>query len=128
MRLKRVAGCRRFDDAGLVASSTRHYNCAMTDTHPSRTLHRVIAVVVIALAGSMSGTALADDSSPAAPKGALPGVTSDYRIAKPAPQPEPDDASPGNGNGQFKIGNTDVRISGSITVDVGAGAIKPPRN
>ncbi|MFB9979505.1 hypothetical protein ACFSQQ_14960 [Mesorhizobium kowhaii] len=105
----------------------------MTDTHPSRTLHRVVAVVVftavvvIALAGLMSGTALADDSSPPARKGALPGVTGDYRIAKPAPQPEPDDAFPSNGNGQFKIGDTDVRISGSITVDVGTGAIGPPR-
>ena len=52
-------------------------------------------------------------------------MTSDYRIAKPAPQPEPDDALPAGENGTFKIGNTDVRISGSITVDVGVGAIKP---
>ena len=59
--------------------------------------------------------------------GALPGVTSDYRIAKPAPQPEPDDALPAGENGTFKIGNTDVRISGTITVDVGTGGIKPPR-
>ncbi len=59
--------------------------------------------------------------------GALPGVTSDYRIAKPAPQPEPDDALPAGENGTFKIGNTDVRISGTITVDVGVGGIKPPR-
>ncbi|MBB6411060.1 hypothetical protein [Mesorhizobium sangaii] len=100
----------------------------MTDAHPSRTLHRIVAVVVVALAGSISSTALADDSSPSARKGALPGVTSDYRIAKPAPQPEPDDAFPSNGNGQYKIGNTDVRISGSITVDVGAGATGLPRH
>jgi hypothetical protein len=122
------AGCRRFDDAGLVRSATRHYNWAMTDIHPSRTLLRVIVVVVIALAGLISGTALADDSSPPAQKGALPGVAGDFRIAKPAPEPEPDDAFPSNGNGQFKIGNTDVRISGSITVDVGTGAIGPPRH
>ena len=100
----------------------------MTDTHSSRTLHRRIAVVVVAVAGLMDGTAFAGDSSPPAQKGALPGVTGDYRIAKPAPEPEPDDGFPSKGNGQFKIGNTDVRISGSITVDVGAGAIKPPRN
>ncbi|KRB14294.1 hypothetical protein ASD99_13585 [Mesorhizobium sp. Root695] len=99
----------------------------MTDTHPSRPLRRVIAVVVLAFAGLVSGTALAEDSSPAQ-KDALPGVTGDYRIAKPAPQPEPDDAFPGSGNGQFKIGNTEVRISGSITVDVGAGSIGLPRH
>ncbi|UVK45531.1 hypothetical protein BPNPMPFG_001078 [Mesorhizobium sp. AR07] len=99
----------------------------MTDTHPSTTLPRVIAVVVVALAGLTSGAAFADDSSPAQ-KGALPGVTGDYRIAKPAPVPEPDDVLPSNGNGQFKIGNTDVRISGSITVDVGAGSIGLPRH
>ncbi|WP_352657619.1 hypothetical protein [Mesorhizobium sp. M0621] len=76
----------------------------------------------------MSGTAFADDSLAQAHKGALPGVTGDYRIAQPAPRPEPDDAFPGNGNGQFKIGDTDVRISGSITVDVGAGSIGQPRH
>jgi len=53
-------------------------------------------------------------------------VTGDYRIAKPAPQPEPDDALPAGQNGQFKIGDTDVRISGTITVDVGAGNLRPP--
>jgi hypothetical protein len=97
----------------------------MTDTHPSRTSHRVIASMVLAVASLVSGTALAEDNSPPAQKGALPGVTGDYRIAKPAPAPEPDDAFPSNGNGQFKIGDTDVRISGSITIDVGAGGIKP---
>ncbi|ESY73040.1 hypothetical protein NKJ90_12390 [Mesorhizobium sp. M0051] len=98
----------------------------MIDTHPPRTLHRVIAIV--ALACLSSGSAFADDSSAQGQKRALPGVAGDYRIAKPAPEPEPDDAFPGNGNGQFKIGDTDVRISGSITVDVGAGSIRQPRH
>ncbi|WP_374120263.1 hypothetical protein [Mesorhizobium onobrychidis] len=70
------------------------------------------------------GTAFAQDNSPPLQNGTLPGVSNDYRIAKPAP--EPDDAVPSNGNGQFKIGDTDVRISGSITFDVGLGAIKAP--
>lgn len=73
------------------------------------------------------GLAVADDISGKSGTGALPGVTSNYRIAKPAPQPEPDDALPAGENGTFKIGNTDVRISGSITVDVATGGIKPPR-
>ncbi|MER9327483.1 hypothetical protein NKJ26_00400 [Mesorhizobium sp. M0152] len=89
---------------------------------PSRTSHR-IAIAMLAIAGLVSGTARAEDNSPR--KGALPGVSSEYRIARPAPQPESDDAFPSNGDGQFKIGDTDVRISGSITVDVGAGSIKP---
>ncbi|QND60760.1 hypothetical protein [Mesorhizobium huakuii] len=99
----------------------------MTDTHSPRTSHRVIAAAVLSFASLVSGMALADDNSAQTPKGALPGVNSDYRIAKPAPQPEPDDAFPSNGNGTFKIGDTDVRISGSITVDMATGGFKPPR-
>ena len=67
---------------------------------------------------------LAEDNSTPPHEGTLPGVTNDYRIAKPAA--EPDDAVP-SGNSQFRIGDTDVRISGSIIFDVGAGAIKAPR-
>ncbi|UVK52698.1 hypothetical protein DBIPINDM_006104 [Mesorhizobium sp. AR02] len=99
----------------------------MTDTHSPRTSHRVIAAAVLAFASLVSGMALADDSSAQAQKSALPGVSGDYRIAKPAPVPEPDDAFPSNGNGTFKIGDTDVRISGSITVDVATGGFKPRR-
>ncbi|MGX5849085.1 hypothetical protein ACWGTO_18610 [Mesorhizobium sp. PL10] len=80
------------------------------------------AIVITAVTAS---AALAGDSTSKSSKGALPGVTGDYRIAKPAPQPEPDDVLPSGENGTFKIGDTDVRISGSITVDVGVGANKP---
>ena len=93
----------------------------------SRTgLNRLI--VGVAAAAMTCGTAFAEDSSANPQQGALPGVTSDYHIAKPAPEPEPDNALPSNGNGQFKIGDTDVRISGSITIDMGAGAIGLPRH
>ncbi|CAN7493224.1 hypothetical protein [Mesorhizobium caraganae] len=76
-------------------------------------------------AATCSAAALAGNSTSQQQTGALPGVTSDYRIAKPTPQPEPDDALLAGENGTFKIGDTDVRISGSITVDVGVGANKP---
>ena len=87
---------------------------------------RYLLIVPVALAGALAvGTAaFADDAS--AQK--LPGVKSDYRIAKPAPQPEPDDAQPAGNNGTFKIGDTDVRISGSITVDMGAGGTRIPNH
>lgn len=102
----------------------------MTKICPSsplpRTSHRAIATVVLALAGLVNSTAFAEDSSASTQKGTLPGVTGDYRIAKPAP--EPDDALPATGNGQFKIGDTDVRISGSVIIDVGAGSTGLPRH
>lgn len=92
----------------------------------SRTDLNQLIIGVAAATAMTCGTAFAGDGSAPAQNGALPGVTGDYRIVKPAPAPEPDDALPSNGNGQFKIGNTDVRISGSITVDVSAGGIRPP--
>ena len=82
-------------------------------------------MTAIAITSVTCSAALAGDSTSQWPKSALPGVTNDYRIAKPAPQPEPDDELPAGENGTFKIGDTDVRISGSITVDVGTGGIKP---
>ncbi|WP_408631432.1 hypothetical protein [Mesorhizobium comanense] len=80
-------------------------------------------ITLAALAGAaMAGTAaLADDSS-----SQLPGVSGDYRIAKPAPQPEPDDALPAGNDGSFKIGDTDVRIGGSITIDMATGDSRIP--
>ncbi|PBB65690.1 hypothetical protein CK228_26365 [Mesorhizobium sp. WSM4312] len=99
----------------------------MIDTHSPRTSHRLMVAAVLTFASLASGMALAGDSAPQAQKRALPGVNGDYRIAKPGPRPEPDDAFPSNGNGTFKIGDTDVRISGTITVDMATGGFKPPR-
>ncbi|WP_245429035.1 hypothetical protein [Mesorhizobium sp. WSM3860] len=85
-----------------------------------------LGIAVVALAGVLAaGTAaFADDNATQK----LPGVSGDYRIAKPAPQPEPADALPAGGDGTFKIGDTDVRISGSITIDMATGGIRPPNH
>ena len=82
--------------------------------------------IALAIVGSlMAGTtAFADDSSTQK----LPGVSGDYRIAKPAPLPEPDDALPASSDGSFKIGDTNVRIGGSITVDMGTGGTRIPNH
>jgi hypothetical protein len=84
-------------------------------------------MTAIAITSVTCSAALAGNSTSQPQTGALPGVTNDYRIAQPAPQPEPDDALPTGENGTFTIGNTDVRISGSITVDMATGGIKQPR-
>lgn len=86
--------------------------------------HSLARIVTLAFAGMLTAGNAAHADSSSTQK--LPGVTGDYRIAKPAPQPEPDDALPAGQNGQFKIGDTDVRISGTITIDVGAGNMRPP--
>jgi len=114
-----------FADATLVSLRSRHYSSLMLGKASRIDLNRLI-IGVAAAAAMTCGTASAEDGSASARKGALPGVAGDYRIVKPAPAPEPDDALPSNGNGQFKIVNTDVRVSGSITVDVSTGGIRPP--
>lgn len=82
-----------------------------------------LATLVIILSAS---AALAGDTGKQVQK-PLPGVNGGYSIVKPAaPQPEPDDYDPATGR-QFKVGNMDVRISGSVTVDIGAGDISTPR-
>lgn len=89
-----------------------------------RTEHSLGRIVIVALAVMLAAGNVVRADNGSTQK--LPGVTGDYRIAKPAPQPEPDDALPAGQNGQFKIGNTDVRISGTITIDVGTGNLRPP--
>lgn len=83
-----------------------------------------IAFTAFATALLACTAAFGDDST----SKALPGVTGDYRIAKPATQAEPDDALPANDDGSFKIGNTDVRIGGGITVDMRTGGTRIPNH
>jgi hypothetical protein len=108
--------------ARLVSNPARLYSQPMIEGH----FFRHLGIAIAALAGALTaGTAaFADDNSAQN----LPGVSGDYSIAKPAPQPEPDDALPAGSDGTFKIGDTDVRISGSITVDMATGGIKIPNH
>ena len=69
-----------------------------------------------------TAAAMAQGASPPQSQSALPGVDGNYRIVKPAP-PEPDDRSGNVSGSRFKIGNMDVRIGGSVTVEVGAGPL-----
>jgi hypothetical protein len=78
--------------------------------------------MICATISATTAAAWAEGSSAPQGKGALPGVDGNYRIVKPA-TPEPDDQSSDVSGGQFKIGNMDVRIGGSVTVDIGAGSL-----
>jgi hypothetical protein len=74
--------------------------------------------VLIAVFAAMPFAAAAEDAHP------LPGVSQPEPIVqdlKPEPNGEP--ATPGT----FKVGNFDVKISGSVIVDVGVNVRKPPR-
>ncbi|PQA72864.1 hypothetical protein C3731_14235 [Brucella oryzae] len=63
---------------------------------------------------SILSTASANNGSPG-----LPGVKAQKPIVSAPPAaPEPDQAPNGNWK-NFRVGNTDVSISGSITIDVG---------
>lgn len=54
----------------------------------------------------------------------LPGVEQPEPIVKQLP-PEPDGEA--TDRGTFMVGDFDVRVSGSVTVDIGVGSVKPPR-
>ncbi|KAB0573166.1 hypothetical protein [Brucella pituitosa] len=66
---------------------------------------------------ALSASAFANDPSPTG----LPGVEPQKPIVSaPPPAPEPNSQPAGTWK-NFRVGNTDVSISGSITVDVGTG-------
>lgn len=77
-----------------------------------------------ALASLLAVLPLANAVAGEKPKsGALPGVETDYRIVKPAP--EPDDRSEAEveqDRKHFKVGNWDVQVSGYVWYQVGASS------
>lgn len=55
---------------------------------------------------------------------ALPGVEGNYSIVRPA-MPEPDTQAEDTSK-NFKVGNTEVHIGGSVRVDIQAGSLSAP--
>lgn len=76
----------------------------------------MIRFVFAALTILLAGPAWADD---------LPGVGEQKQIVQPLP--EPIDEKPAADQDGIKVGDWDVKVSGSIIIDVGVGNIKPPR-
>lgn len=83
---------------------------------------RMMRVDKIALILGPTAALLA--ASPVQAEEKLPGVAGDHRIVKPLPEPI-NDAS--QNNDSIKVGDWDVKISGSVTVDIGVGNLPPPR-
>ncbi len=82
-------------------------------------MRKILALILLPLS---CATAFADDQK-AADDDALPGVTTGS-IAPLASQPlaEPDDALPaGSEPGSIRVGNWDIRISGSVSYEIGFG-------
>jgi hypothetical protein len=82
--------------------------------------------VLTVMAAFGCATAAAKDAAKT-PSKTLPGVTDGYSIVKPLPEPDDEPAQAGTGN-HFKVGDVDVRISGSIIFDVGVGSVHPSRH
>lgn len=77
-------------------------------------------IVSFASSIAMAGNAFANDQSPSG----LPGVKAQKPIVSaPPPAPEPDQKPAGNWK-NFRVGNTDVSISGDIIIDVGTGHMR----
>lgn len=87
---------------------------------------RFLYLATLACATVAAPLAFAGSSPQSPAKTTLPGVGGDYSIVKPLP-PEPDEQENGISGTHFKIGNTEVRIRGSISVDISAGSLPPPR-
>ncbi|MBB2970542.1 hypothetical protein [Mesorhizobium sp. RMAD-H1] len=67
---------------------------------------------------AVTASALASGAARAEENKTLPGVKPPKAIVT-APPPEPDGMTDPSKPNSFRIGNTDVTVSGSITVDIG---------
>lgn len=84
------------------------------------------AAVGTAISSLAASPVLAEQRAAKATPEKLPGVEKEYNIVKPAPEPL---EAPSEANGYtFKAGNTDIRISGSVSVEIGFGNSRPGRD
>ncbi|MBL8578767.1 MAG: hypothetical protein JNK47_16210 [Mesorhizobium sp.] len=74
-------------------------------------------IVLILLATVVVAPALAED---------LPGVTKPKPIVQPVPEPEDQQAE--TARDAIRVGDWDVKVSGSVTVDIGVGSARIPRS
>ncbi|WP_144860943.1 hypothetical protein [Mesorhizobium sp. J18] len=74
------------------------------------------AIAAAPLAAAISGAS----ADPLPARDALPGVESGHSTVSPPP-PEPEEPSPPAKENNFKVGDWDVTISGSVTVGIGFG-------
>lgn len=98
--------------------------CFQAMSNPKKSWRSPVAwaVSVLALIVVISGAALAGEKQP---KSDLPGVDTNYSIVKPAPpEPEPERQPK---DSTLRLGEWDVKISGTITFDVTTGKLPPPR-
>lgn len=93
----------------LVIAAAAHRRAAMRLAVAAT----LVAVTTSALAADRQATST------------LPGVKGDYRIVRPAPEPGGDTSGDGE---TMRIGDWDVTVSGSITIDVSAGSLPAPRD
>lgn len=83
----------------------------------SRRFHRPYVLAGLLL--SLAAPAWADQISGKATSDTLPGVEGGYSIVTPAPEPL---EAPATDDGYFKVGDWDVRISGSVMFQIGASS------
>jgi hypothetical protein len=117
---RRWCPCVAEDNAsGFEIAVPRTYTFVMRHG-PKSSLRRNAAFAGVAIAGLCSVSAFAQSSDASRD---LPGVEGDFRIVRPRAEvlePEPD--TPPD-DGTLKVGDWDVKISGSLTVDI--GTMKP---
>jgi len=114
-----TAGSKDIRNFALARARGAHRLPAMA--YPTEFLIRAAALAAVLVAPS---GAFADDKGPSI--ATLPGVEQPEPTIPPLPQGEP--LTEPDRNGWVRTGNWDVKISGSVRLDVGAGDLGPAQS